>query len=124
MKGADLKHLVEHVIPLEERFGVTITCISAESVGSWEGLNELVVKGQVHPRSGAECVFPRTIVVSAYDALGRIIAAVEGCAVSRDGNEWRCWSFFKSSENFSAHLKYPSNCSISRILVHPQPNVT
>jgi hypothetical protein len=122
MKVLDLKNLVERVIPLEERFGVTITCSTAQSEGSFDGHYDLVVKGEVCPRTGTGCAFPLAIVVSAYDSFGRIVAAVEGCAVSRDG-VCRCWSFFKNKEVFGAYLKYPSGCSISRILVHPQPDV-
>jgi hypothetical protein len=124
MKAVDLKNLVEHVTPLEERLGVTITCTSVQSVGSYGAHDDLVVKGEVCPRSAAGCAFPVAIVVSAYDSSGRIVATVEGCGVSRDCSEWRGWSFFKDKEMFSAHLECPRDCSISRILVHPQPNVS
>jgi hypothetical protein len=119
-----LRDLVERVIPLEERFGVTISCITAQSDGWYEGHDALVVKGEVCPRASAGCAFPMAIVVSAYDSFGRIVAAVQGCGVSGDGSKWRCWSLFKNKEIFSAHLEYPSGCSIARILVHPQPNVS
>ncbi len=89
----DISHLVERLEAFEDRLGVSLEGLYAAQDTEYGYLN---VNGELHPREGTELDDDLDIVVTLYDASGRVIGVA---------TEWIDSERFFGFEAFSVRLR-------------------
>jgi hypothetical protein len=112
-KGRDLSDLVERMAPMEERATVSISNIGAYV--TYEGTDDvrcLSVAGEVQSLLGNKVGQRITIVVTVYDADGRVIATLD--------KKYRLDAPFETFSMGHYELKLSPDASPAKIRVYPK----
>lgn len=93
MPTKDVSHLVERLEAFEDRLGISLEGLYAAQDTEYGYLN---VNGELHPREGTEIHGDLDIVVTLYDASGRVIGVA---------TEWIDSENFFGFEAFSVRFR-------------------
>jgi hypothetical protein len=103
----DITHLMQRVERFEDRWGVSLECLSA-----WVGVQDTIqVSGELRLTTGLELPQRIFLVFACYDEANRVISVTK---------EWRLPESFFGFSAFSVVLP-TLGCRISKILIYPMP---
>ncbi len=110
MAVKDVTKLVERLEAFEDRLGVRIESLSAHLNADDDESVYLVVRGELHPKSGTELEQSIELVVAAYDSASRVVAT---------GSEFFDASSFFGFEIFDVTVEIPVK-NLARVRIHPK----
>ncbi len=108
MANKDVSHLIERLEAFEDRVGVSLEGLyaSLDTEDDW-----LTVNGEIHPRGGTELDSDIDMIVTLYDAAGRVLRTENRHVYSNE---------FFGFEAFSQLFHEASDPPVAKIRVYPK----
>ena len=115
-RPTDLTDRIERLEVFEERVGVSFEALycTIDNNDNWsDGNYRIELRGEVHSTSGTSIDDDLLIVLTVYDATGRVLET---------DSEWIDSDAFFGFDVFDMTLKIPQESEISRVRLFPKKN--